>query len=102
MADPAIVGQERTKISAKMVQLNIGIRDSMLVKMEGLQGEERIRDSRVGMAANVMSFCTKNKEKKRLDYLPVCLFLRLFTCTDFGSRMGFTVIPPIIRSPCHR
>lgn len=96
VVDPAIADQGRSRIGAKMGQFNIGIGDCVLIKGEGLQGEAyvgmicefdeergKIEDGGgVEMMVNVMWFSTefevKNKEKKRMDHLPVCLFLYFF------------------------
>ncbi|KAG0138536.1 P-loop containing nucleoside triphosphate hydrolase protein [Tuber indicum] len=92
VVDPAIADQGRIKIGARMGQFNIGIGDCVLVKGEGLQGEAyvgmicefgeegRIEDGGgVEKMANVMWFSTefevKNKEKKRMDYLPNELYI---------------------------
>ncbi|RPA99258.1 P-loop containing nucleoside triphosphate hydrolase protein [Choiromyces venosus 120613-1] len=82
-----------TKVGAKMGQFNIGIGDCVLIKGEGLQGEayigmicefdeeeRKLEDGGgVEMMVNVMSFSTefevKNREKKRVDYLPNELYL---------------------------
>ncbi|RPA91008.1 P-loop containing nucleoside triphosphate hydrolase protein, partial [Choiromyces venosus 120613-1] len=82
-----------TKVGAKMGQFNIGIGDCVLIKGEGLQGEayigmicefdeeeRKLEDGGgVEMMANVMWFSTefevKNREKKRVDYLPNELYL---------------------------
>jgi origin recognition complex subunit 1 len=83
----AAPGREQYKVGAKMGSFNIGIGDCVLIKGEGLQGEayvgmicefeeEKMEGSGgVEKMANVMWFSTefevKNKEKKRLDHLPV-------------------------------
>lgn len=122
VVDPAIADQGRSRIGAKMGQFNIGIGDCVLIKGEGLQGEAyvgmicefdeeegKIEDGDgVEMMANVMWFSTefevKNKEKKRMDYLPVCFFVPCLHVqyADFENRMNFTSTPPIIVFLCHR
>ena len=95
----------------------------MLIKGEELQGEayvqmicefdkeeeEKIEErDGVEMIANVMwlftEFEVKDKEKKWMDYLPVCFLVPCLhvQCADFGNRMNFTSTPRIILFLHHR
>lgn len=92
-----INGEKRTIVGARMGGFDVAIGDCVFIKGEGLQGEayvgmicefqeeQRAREDGGGMEmmANVMWFSTefevKNKEKKRMDYLPVGL-LAISSC----------------------
>lgn len=109
-----INGEKRTIIGARMGNFDLGIGDCVFIKGEGLQGEayvgmicefeeeERGKEDGGGaeMVANVMWFSTefevKNKEKKRMDYLPVCfdycLFIRL-SVSDLYSQNELYINP---------
>ncbi|PWW79954.1 P-loop containing nucleoside triphosphate hydrolase protein [Tuber magnatum] len=90
--DSAIADRGGSKVGARMGQFNVGIGDCVLIKGEGLQGEAYVGmicefEEEGGiedgggpeMMANVMWFSTefevKNREKKRMDYLPNELYL---------------------------